>query len=111
VGKPQHLLKNYLKPHFSHEFFSAFGVQQVGEFGPLKTAASVGFCLAFTRLEPLCQDFISVMLHKDELQRASADEIMVRVPTVPTVPTDFLVIPWMMILWWSPSDEAPAISK
>lgn len=29
------------------------------------------------RLEPLCQDFISIMLHKDELQRASADEIMV----------------------------------
>ena len=70
--------------------FSAFGVQKVGEFCPLKTAASVAFCLAFTRLEPLCQDFISIMLHKDELQRASADEIMVRVPTVPT---NALVIP------------------
>eukprot|EP00438_Fugacium_kawagutii_P033025 Skav220868 [mRNA] locus=scaffold1331:45552:50405:+ [translate_table: standard] len=29
------------------------------------------------RLEPLCQDFISAMLQKDEEHRASADEIMV----------------------------------
>lgn len=29
------------------------------------------------RLEPLCQDFISSMLHKDEKQRASADDVIV----------------------------------